>query len=238
MGHTLGELLGQFDSVSGNAADTDDQIHEQLLDDGQDKTASDGGTDMNGMGSLASLFLSMTEMDKTAAAVADVPEGYEGGELTEEDLEKIATAEASELLEQEELEKNAGDGEDMMKVAAEYDAAGRIMARGFFDEYVKLANAMDTSVTDNQNSDAPSMSQTPAFGQRGLPTLNTNNAGAPDAAVKGKATPMDTSGGKEVYKGVLKPTGSKGAGDIVGQTLDQHAGGQFATVRDVMDSNR
>lgn len=34
--------------------------------------------------------------------------------------------------------------EDLIKIAAEYDAAGRIMARGFVDEFDKLAHNLGT----------------------------------------------------------------------------------------------
>ncbi len=247
MGHTLGDLMGKF-AAAVESDDTpqdqdQDQVHEQILEEGHDKTAQDGGTQMHeGMGSLASLYLSMTEMDKTAAETAGIPEVSDGEpQLTEEDIEKIAEAEAQQLIE---AEGGAGEEVDMTKVAEEYDAAGRIMARGFFDEYIKLANAMDTSVTDNQDADAPSASATPAFGNRGLPTLNTNYAGTPDAGTKQKVTAIDTSGGKEVHKNSLKPPKTRSAGDT-GDDPEANAistgGGApvgFSTVRDVMDSNR
>lgn len=249
-GHTLGDLLGQFkDSLeSDDATPNDDQVHEQVLD-GQEKTAADGGTPMaEGMGSLAQLYINMTEMDKTAAEAAELPLDTEGGAtLTEEDIEKIASQEAAELVAAEAAEgggEAAGEEPDMQKVAEEYDAAGRIMARGFFDEYIKLAGAMDTSVADNTDTDAPSASATPAFGNRSLPNLATNYAGAKDAGTKGKAVAMDTSGGKEVYKTSLKPTKTRSAGDT-GDNPEADAvstgGGApvgFATVRDVMGSNR
>jgi len=246
MGHTLGELMGKFAAATDtDTAELDsDQIYEQALEDGQDKTASDGGNTMeDGMGSLASLYLNMTEMDKTAGVVAGVPEGYEEGEpqLTENDLEKIAEAEAVEWQQAEEGQEDP----DMMKVAAEYDAAGRIMARGFFDEYAKIASgAMDTMTADNQGTESESQSATPSFGQRGLPTLSTNYAGSPQAGIKGKVTPISMAGGKEVYQGSLKPKKTRSAGDT-GDDPEANAiatgGGSpsgFATVRDVMDSNR
>ena len=84
----------------------------------------------------------------------------------------------------------------------------------------------------------------PAFGQRGLPTLETNYAGTPQAGIKGKVTPISMAGSKEVYKGSLKPSKTRSAGDT-GDNPEAHAiatgGGSpagFATVRDVMDSNR
>lgn len=250
-GHTLGDLMGKFAQTIGetdaDAAPNEDKVHEQVLD-GQDKTAADGGTQMNeGMGSLATLYLSMTEMDKTAAATAEIPD-TSGGEpqLTEDDVEKIAAAEAQELVDAEAAEAGeaGGDEPDMQKLAEEYDAAGRIMARGFFDEYIKLANAMDTSVTDNQDTDAPSASASTSFGARSLPTLATNYAGAKDAGTKGKAVAMDTSGGKEVHKTVLKVPKTRSAGDTgddpEGNAISTGGGAPvgFATVRDVMDSNR
>ena len=54
---------------------------------------------------------------------------------TDEVIEKIAGEEAvSELFEQHD-----GFDEDTEKVAAEYDAAGRIMARAYFSEMLKSA---------------------------------------------------------------------------------------------------
>lgn len=236
MGNTLGELMSQFAQASDNEdAENPDKVHEQALE-GHDKTASDGGTTMaqEGMGSLADLYLSMTEMDKTAEAAAGVPADGEP-ELTEDDIEKVAEAEAAEWQTKEEEEETAGEP-DMMKVAAEYDAAGRIMARGFFDEYEKLA--MGTSAADNQGTDAESAAATPAHGQRGLPTLDTNYAGQAAAGTKSKQQAIDTSGGKEVFKNVLKPGASGKAGNIVGDKPDVHARPHFANVTDIMDSNR
>jgi hypothetical protein len=239
MGNTLGELLGKFAAASGEAVESEDEnVHEQVLEDDQEKTASDGGIQMaEGMGSLAQLFMSMTEMDKTAAAIAEEPELEEGDELTEEDIEKIAMAEAEELVDAEEYEEP-----DMMKVAAEYDAAGRIMARGFFDEYIKLASgAMDTSVSDNQNTDAPSHDKNPALGEHGLPTLATNYAGSP-AGPNHKPQPMNTKGGDQVHINALKEKKQVSAGhtgDHVSQTAESAGGSSgFATVKDIMDSNR
>lgn len=37
------------------------------------------------------------------------------------------------------MEKAQTMNDDMIKLAAEYDSAGRIMARGFYDEFQKLA---------------------------------------------------------------------------------------------------
>ncbi|RKX67340.1 MAG: hypothetical protein DRP42_00650 [Tenericutes bacterium] len=242
MGNTLGELLGKFSAAGDETVESDnDTAHEQLLEGDQEKTASDGGNQMaDGMGSLASLFMSMTEMDKTAGVIAEELELIEDDDqLTEEDIEKIAMAEAGELVDAEDVDEEP----DMMKVAAEYDAAGRIMARGFFDEYIKLASgAMDTSVADNQDTIAPSADSNPSIGRKGIPTLENNYAGTADAGVSAKVTPMNTKGGDQVHINALKESKKIKAGHLGDDpSAAALAGGGtsgFATVKDVMDSNR
>jgi hypothetical protein len=57
---------------------------------------------------------------------------------TDEELEKAAALEAVEEF----IESEGSDvDEDLLKTAAEYDAAGRIMARGFMEEMIKSAMA-------------------------------------------------------------------------------------------------
>ena len=54
---------------------------------------------------------------------------------TDEEIEKMAAQEAVEEVIGEEYEEE----DETVKLAAEYDAAGRILARGFFDEMLKEA---------------------------------------------------------------------------------------------------
>lgn len=57
---------------------------------------------------------------------------------TDEEVEKLAAEEAIAEL-QEEHGGAVGDDDETIKMAAEYDAAGRIMARAYFDEMMKAA---------------------------------------------------------------------------------------------------
>lgn len=57
---------------------------------------------------------------------------------TDEEIEKMAAQEAVEEVMQEYAPE---DDDETVKLAAEYDAAGRILARGFFDEMLKEAQA-------------------------------------------------------------------------------------------------
>jgi hypothetical protein len=56
---------------------------------------------------------------------------------TDEEIEKIAAQEAIEEV----LGSHYGNDDEAVKLASEYDAAGRILARGFFDEMLKEAQA-------------------------------------------------------------------------------------------------
>lgn len=61
---------------------------------------------------------------------------YQQIESADDELEKQAELEAVEDILGDHAEQT---DEDTMKIAAEYDAAGRIMARSFFDEMLKSA---------------------------------------------------------------------------------------------------
>lgn len=54
---------------------------------------------------------------------------------TDEEIEKVAAQEAVEEV----LHGYQPEEDETIKLAAEYDAAGRILARGFFDEMMKEA---------------------------------------------------------------------------------------------------
>jgi hypothetical protein len=186
------------------------------------------------MRSLTEIYMAIADGDieKQAAAAAHVPEDN----VDDVDFAKLAgdlaAAEADDIVAQE-----AGDTDDFMKVAAEYDSAGRIMARGFYDEFMKLSGAMDTDVSDNQMTESPSAASTPSLGDRGLPTVPTNFAG--NEAHDGQ---IETAGQapKQVYSDVLKPNKSISAGQGTGDDPEAAAvslgGGSpagFATVKDL-----
>lgn len=232
---TLGDLLNQFGQADSEieepgvekfASDNNFAVE----DDGQTKIAS-GGENMK---SLTDIYLAIadTDFDKEAGVAAGAPEYYEEPAVDDNDdfakmAEAIASAEADEIVEED---------DSIIKVAAEYDSAGRIMARGFYDEFMKLAGAMDTDVSSNQMTESPSAASTPALGNRGLPTVETNFAGndAHDGQIE-TAGP----GGKQVYKDVLKPSKTIAAGmtgddpEAAAISLGGGAPVGFATVKDL-----
>lgn len=61
---------------------------------------------------------------------------YEDIAAADEEIEKIA---AQEALEEYVSDEYYEEDEDTVKIASEYDAAGRILARGFFEEMLKEA---------------------------------------------------------------------------------------------------
>ena len=242
MGLTLGQLAARYAPT-----DTTNNTEKTASPGGQTKTASEEGTPMsNPSTSLTDIYLRLSSMDKTASAAAGEPNTPPEEEV---DLAKVA-AELAEIEAQAELEKGAsGEGEgtgegagegdpdeaSIMKVAAEYDSAGRIMARGFFDEFFKLAAAGHTQATPNQMTESPSHASTPALGKRGLPTTQTNFAGSAE-----HTEGMNTKGGKEVYKTSLQSKKKVNAG-VTGDNPEAAAvglgGGSpsgFATIKDVM----
>ena len=240
--NTLDDLMNKFASAE---ADDDNQAggdfvpdHNFAVEDGATKIASGGDT----MDTLQDIYMGLAaqDMNKEAHVAADVPyydeEYFEEGEDLDfaKMAEALAGAEADEYIEQEYYEEQP----DIIKVASEYDAAGRIMARGFYDEFNKLAGNMDTDVNPNQMTESASAASTPALGDRGLPTVPTNFAGneAHDGQIETAG-----QGGKEVYKDVLKPAKTISAGQGTGDDPEAMAtslgggspAGAFATVRDL-----
>ena len=183
------------------------------------------------MNSLQDIYLALESNDsiaKEAAAAAGVPAE-----------EEVDFAKMAEAIANTEADAVIADDEsnDIIKVANEYDAAGRIMARGFYDEFSKLAGAMDTDVTPTQNTESESAAATPALGDRGLPTVPTNYAGSPN-----NDQPIQTAGPepKKVYADSLKPAKAMSAGDGTGDDPEAKAiaigGGSpagFTTMRDL-----
>lgn len=180
------------------------------------------------MKSLTDIYLALTETDlnKEAAEAAHVTDEVDFAQMAEQ----LADVEADEIV------KEASEPTDIVKVAAEYDAAGRIMARGFYDEFQKLAGNMDTDVSANQMTESPSAAQTPALGDRGLPTVETNFAGNEAHDQK-----IETAGPapKQVYKDSLKPSKSIKAGmtgddpEAAAISLGGGSPAGFATVKDL-----
>lgn len=234
---TLGELMRQFNSEIGEKtaavhepADVDAQLN-AALEGGTHKTAQAEGAQMT----LQDIYLQMTDLDKTAGAAAREAGGG-AGEPTAEELvaaaEKLAADEA-------EVQLSAGgqdpSSDEILKVAAEYDAAGRIMFRGFYDEFLKEAAKLHTDAAANRHTETESEAKTPALGNRSLPTIETNYAGSPN-----HDQPISTKGGREVYRDSLSTSKRIKAG-VTGDDPEAAAiavgGGAplgFATVRDLM----
>jgi hypothetical protein len=242
---TLNELMEKFGSAQPATDDNYDTGAEyapeyDLADNdvGTTKIASGGEETMQ---SLQDIFMAITDQDsvvKEAHVAAEAPYyGEEDEYVSEEDVDFAKMAEALADAETEEYEEEYEETPDIVKVASEYDAAGRIMARGFYDEFSKLAGNMDTDVSSNQMTESPSAASTPALGQRGLPTVETNFAGneAHDGMIETAG-----QGGKQVYNDVLKPKKTISAGQGTGDDPEAMAtslgGGSpagFATVRDL-----
>jgi hypothetical protein len=234
---TLGELASRFDAnVNGGSA-----TEKTAADGGHTKIASEGGASMsqNESQSLTSIYLRMSSMDKTASAAATAngaaASGDEGTDFAKV-AEELAAIEAQAQVDgdgdgTDTLEEGEGD---IVKVAQEYDSAGRIMARGFYDEFMKLA-AVHTQAHPNQMTESPSHAATPALGKRGLPTTETNFAGSAE-----HTEGMKANGGKENYKTSLTPKKKVHAG-VTGDNPEAAAisvgGGSpvgFATIKDIM----
>lgn len=230
---TLGDLMEQFAAASPaqekTASSSTINQYPSVGFDGQHKTASEG----NSMKSLTDIYLMLdnTNMNKEASQAAHASDD-------DVDFAKMAGAMADAEADQY-MDEQVDDQDDgsIMKIAAEYDSAGRIMARGFFDEFNKLAGALDTAVADNQMTESVSRSSAPALGNRGLPTMETNFAGS-----ENHDRPMETAGqaAKQVYLDSLAPTRTISAGAGTGDdpeaaaiSLGSGSPAGFATVRDL-----
>ena len=236
---TLDDLMSKFASPATTDSAPDDRVvsdAKPAVADGTIKTASGGESTMD---SLQDIFLEIEgrdTMSKEAQAAAAVPsEATDDGDVDFAKLaEQVADREAAEIIADVDAESETSD---IVKIAAEYDSAGRIMARGFFDEFNKLAGTMDTDVVPNQGTESPSAAATPALGDRGLPTVPTNYAGSPN-----NDQPIITAGPepKKVYADVLKTPKTISAGDGTsddpeGKAISMGGGAPvgFATVRDL-----
>lgn len=187
---TLDDLLNNFNmndeegmehTASEQSSENEEQALLELLgnEEATEKIASEGGSEMSG--SLADLYMQLAEQDNF-------------------ETEKVAADQA--------VEEEVSEEASIEKVAQEYDAAGRIMARGFFDEFQKLARELE------DGSDA----QTPALGDRGTQwQMETNYED------KGM---MHTQGGEQQHKNILKGQAEGPAGKAEGAM-----GPQFATAK-------
>lgn len=154
------------------------------------------------MGSLADLYMQLTETDQEV----------------EESFDKIAEEAALESIQGDAGHVADDDDEGgAVKLAGEYDAAGRIMARGFYDELNKLAADSATEL------EPASQASTPALGERGTQFQMEVNK-----APKG---PMDTKGGDEQHKNILK-----GQADGPAGRAQPAMGPQFATAQQMVTS--
>ena len=243
---TLGELQAKFASAAtektASAGAPPARNHQPAATGGDTtKIASGGGSDMQ---TLQDIYLAMAGMDheKQASAAAGAPITQSPPASTDDDTDFAVMAEKLAAAEADEQVAAGGDGsaeagDDIIKIAGEYDSAGRIMARGFFDEFCKLAGNMDTQAALNQNTESLSEAKTPALGERGLPTMETNFAGSENHDQK-----IETAGTapKDVYKDSLAPKKTISAGQGTGDDPEAQAismgGGSpvaFATVRDL-----
>lgn len=232
---TLGELMEKFGSAAASQNDDAGDDHVPAVRqnpavgfDGHNKTASGG----DAMKSLTDIYLTLThvDMNKEAAQAAYAPnDDVDFAKMAE----AMADAEATEYVQQD----VSDDEGSIMKIAQEYDSAGRIMARGFFDEFSKLAGALDTAAKDNQMTESESKASTPSLGNRGLPTLETNFAGSDN-----HDQPIETAGqaAKQVYLDSLAPTKSISAGTGTGDdpeaaaiSLGSGSPAGFATIKDL-----
>ena len=186
------------------------------------------------MKSLTDIYLSLTHVDMNKEAAQAAYASNDDIDFAKM-AEAMADAEADQVVEEEYASDDAGS-DDIIKVAQEYDSAGRIMARGFFDEFNKLAGALDTAASDNQMTESESAASTPSLGNRGLPTMETNFAGSQD-----HDEPMETAGmaAKQVYLDSLAPTKSISAGmtgddpEAAAISLGSGSPAGFATVKDL-----
>lgn len=230
---TLADLMDKFASAS--AESDDETLSGGVPDDnsagipGATKIASGG----DGMNTLQDIYMVIASSDHEKVAhqaAVEQPAAESAGDDVDfaKMAAQIANAEAEEIVSSE---------SDIVKIASEYDAAGRIMARGLYDELNKLAGNMDTAVSANQMTESPSAASTPALGDRGLPTVETNFAGNDAHDQK-----IETAGAdpKKVYADSLKPKKTISAGQGTGDDPEAAAiglgGGSpagFATVRDL-----
>jgi hypothetical protein len=229
---TLQELMEKFASAEADGATDDASSTTAAQPDGATKLAGGAMSENSTMRSLTDIYLAMDGMDKQAGQAAGVPP--QGGASDEElnfakMAEQLADAEASEQV----------DGqEEIVKIAQEYDSAGRIMARGFYSEFLKLAGAMDTDVTPNQDAYMPGgHASTPALGERGNPIVENNYAGSKDH----QATIETTGPGpKQVYSSSLETSKKIKAGQGTGDdpeaaalSLGSGSPAGFATIKDL-----
>lgn len=224
---TLTDLMSKFASAAG--AEPKPEPKPAVASDGQTKLASGGEKNMN---SLQDIYLAIAGQDheKTASAAAHQQVETPANDDVDVDFAKMA----EQLADQEAQEQT--ESPDIVKIAAEYDSAGRIMARGFYDEFCKLAEGV-TTAPDNQTTESESAAKTPALGERGLPTLETNFAGNENHDEAIKTTGPEP---KKVYADSLAPTKTINAGQGTGDDPEAAAiglgGGSpvgFATVRDL-----
>jgi hypothetical protein len=206
----------------------EDRLLEQL-EGGHEKTGTDhGGNAMSlrdiweGMQARDEEMLKSASSRGAAGEPATDPAGGTGGTpdaggTGDPDLDKIAAVAAEAEL-------------GVEKQAQELDAAGRIMARGYMDELMKLASSglEDTHVKPNEIEPA-SADKNPAAGPRGTDFQTATNF----AGTHGKHDkPIATAGSREVNKDVLKDGGNTTVGS--GVTMSPPALGRFATVKDMM----
>ena len=70
---------------------------------------------------------------------------------SDDEMDKVAALEAVEEFIGSEESEDVND--DLLKTAAEYDAAGRIMARGFMEEMIKSAMAEEENKEEDDKEE-------------------------------------------------------------------------------------
>ena len=263
---TLGDLMKDYDSAAGAARGEDKTAAAASAGVGHNKTASaeEGAHSMGRTQSLQDIYLTMTDMDKTAGQGGSQSASADDLAVAEQVAEQIAAAEAAELESGYDKTASADDegglaDNEFVKQAAELDAAGRIMARGLWDELTtKLAGdenmvvlprsefeqLMKAAAAGGAVYDAPntrqipvSRAKTPALGERRLPHVPTDYSGAPQGSDPSHLPTTGAANGKDVYRDSLKPSKTVSAG-MTGDDPEAAAialgGGSpagFATVR-------
>jgi len=156
-------------------------------------------------------------------------------DLTPEQLDELETAVVQDLEEQGHLQKEAGEQEGMgdgelQKVAAAYDAYGRVMAHGLMDELTKIASEQEetesiyvdedgneyteSELTEMEKEAVPAWLEKLLRGVKGAYTAKNLRAGH---ALRGESKKLKYLGERAKHmgqKGTMSSKGKKRAGEI------------------------
>ena len=131
-----------------------EELHQMFgLDEGQEKTASNAAEADDSAEAILAEALGLPKHAHTTRST-DMKSLSEIYNRTVQ-LEKQASTQPRAVYSDDQIEKvaeqMAREEVEMKKLASEYDAAGRIMARGFMDEFNKLAAEIDAVMNDGQS---------------------------------------------------------------------------------------